>query len=108
MSKHRENVTWQAPDGTWSIGFFAFTYTKDTADEDFDDEWDVEYHDDRFWFLSTGHPNPDAPMDHYCTLEPNPGGGDGDAHDPEEVARYEQMAADFKATHGTSFYGDLV
>ncbi|MFJ9239863.1 hypothetical protein ACIRJ3_33355 [Streptomyces anulatus] len=111
MSKNRENVTWQAPDGTWSIGFFAFTFTKDTSDEDFDDEWDVDYDDNRFWFLSTGHPNQDAPMEHFMALESNPGGGDiaipSDDYGVEAIARYEQMAADFKAAHGTSLYGDL-
>jgi hypothetical protein len=110
MSKNRENVTWQAPDGTWSIGFFAFAFTKDTSDEDFDYEWDVEYDDDRFWFLSTGHPTEDAPMEHYCRLESNPGGGEivrPSEDGAEAIARYEQMAAAFKAAHGTSFYGDL-
>ncbi|MEJ8654616.1 hypothetical protein WKI65_42950 [Streptomyces sp. MS1.AVA.3] len=24
MSCNRDNVTWQAPDGTWSIGFWRF------------------------------------------------------------------------------------
>ena len=61
MSRNREHVTWQAPDGTWSIGFWDYE-PGDTSDPDYDPEWDVEYSDDRFWFLSTSHPTPEAAM----------------------------------------------
>ncbi|MFF2571062.1 hypothetical protein [Streptomyces sp. NPDC058084] len=103
MSLNRENVTWQAPDGTWSIGFWRFEHTLDFADEDFDHEWSVEYYDDAFWFCSTGHPTDEAAMNAYLAEESNPGGTEIVPNHPDhadELARYEALAAAFKAKNG--------
>ncbi|MER6253602.1 hypothetical protein ABT224_19830 [Streptomyces sp. NPDC001584] len=103
MSCNRDNVTWQAPAGTWSIGFWRFAFTTQPGGEDFDHEWDVEYFEDAFWFCSTGHPTIEAAMDAYRAEEANPGGTvivrahPGNA---EEIARYEALAAQFKAQNG--------
>ena len=67
MSFNRENVTWQAPDGTWSLGFFEVTWTGE------DPEWDVEY-GSKFCWVTTGHATEDAA---YAAWDgANPGGGD--------------------------------
>ncbi len=55
MSKNRENVIWQSADGTWSRGFYEDYPTKSYDDEDYDDEWDVEYNYDSFSWVSVGH-----------------------------------------------------
>jgi hypothetical protein len=55
MSKNRENVVWQSEDGTWGRGFYSFYSTGDPSDEDYDDEWDVEYDQDSFNWVSVGH-----------------------------------------------------
>ncbi|MEU8919546.1 hypothetical protein AB0D10_01245 [Kitasatospora sp. NPDC048545] len=97
MSLHRENVTWQSENGTWSIGFFAFEYPNR---EDYDHEWDVIYDNTRFWWLSSGHADPDAAMDAYCAQECNPGATTWihwSKENSEEIARYGEMAAAFKA-----------
>ncbi|WP_282795754.1 hypothetical protein [Streptomyces sp. CC224B] len=108
MSYNRDNVTWQSANGTWNIGFWRFEYTGDGTDEDFDAEWDVEYSHDGFWFLSTGHATPEAAMDAYCQEEPNPGMTllipQDDPQAADDIARYEALAADFKAKHGSSAY----
>ncbi|MFE2346162.1 hypothetical protein [Kitasatospora cineracea] len=96
MSLHRENVTWQSPEGTWSIGFFAF------EEEDDDYEWGVYYDHGHFWWASTGHPNPDAAMDAYMRENANPGCTvivAWSEKEAENIARYERMAADRKAEH---------
>lgn len=106
MRKNRDNVTWQAPDGTWSIGFWRFEFTVDPDGEGFDPERSVEYYDDAFWFCSTGHLTPEAAMDAYRAEEPSPGvtyivrpwTDDGAVR---LIARYEALAAEFKAQHGT-------
>ncbi len=59
MSFHRENVTWQSEDGTWSLGFFE-VYSYDSGDDDYDPEWDVDYDYDSFQWVSTGHPTREA------------------------------------------------
>lgn len=104
MSCNRENVTWQAPNGTWSIGFWRFEWTVDPTDEDFDHEWSVEYFEDAFWYCSTGHTMPDAAMAAYRAEEANPITTEiVEACCPEtteDIARYEALAADFKAQHG--------
>lgn len=60
MSKTRENVTWQSPDGTWNRGFYVCYDTGDYNDPDFDSEWDVDYHYDAFEWVSAGHATSDA------------------------------------------------
>lgn len=54
MSKNRENVTWQSKDGSWNIGFYDYHEVRGGDDEDYDDEWDVEYTDEFHW-VSAGH-----------------------------------------------------
>ncbi|GAA1111505.1 hypothetical protein [Streptomyces javensis] len=105
MSCNRDNVTWQAPDGTWSIGFWRFEYTLDPEHKDFDHEWSTEYYDDAFWFCSTGHYSPEAAMDAYRKEEPNPVTTYivrpwTDAGAEKAIARYEALAAKFKAENG--------
>lgn len=99
MSKNRENVAWPATDGKWSIGFFDFYETGDPGDEDFDDEWDVEYMFDKFWWTSTGHVSADAAMEAYCRQNCNPGGGevipDRAAH-LAECERYDAMIVELR------------
>ncbi|WP_316521087.1 hypothetical protein [Kitasatospora brasiliensis] len=104
MSLHRENVTWQREDGTWSIGFYKFTepweYGGDDPD-DYDHEWDVEYDHGAFWYLSTGHPTWEAAGDEYTKTEPNPGGTtimrwECPEH-REEIARLDAIAAEHPA-----------
>jgi hypothetical protein len=58
MSKNHENVTWQSKDGTWSVGFFTVIQPS-YMDDDYDDEWDVDYDYDSFVFASTGHRTPE-------------------------------------------------
>lgn len=75
MSCNRENITWETKDGKWNIGFYAFHEVAPEDDEDFDYEWDVEYDNDTFWFVSTGHATSQQAMDAYCRQHSNPGGG---------------------------------
>lgn len=65
MSFNRESITWQAKDGTWSIGFFRATVIGD------DPEWDVDYDYRTFSWVSTGHPTEEAARDSWNG--PNPG-----------------------------------
>lgn len=86
MSKSRENVCWQSREGTWSVGFYDFDYTSDEQDPDFDDEWDVDFHD-RFRWASTGYASLDDATDASDALgEANPGGG--------MIVRWSEQAAD--------------
>lgn len=73
MSFHRENVTWQSNDGTWSIGFWSFTEQESSWEDDYDNEWDVEYMYDSFWFVSTGHVNTESAWNDYTRYHSNPG-----------------------------------
>lgn len=66
MSKNRENRIWQSPDGTWNRGFFAFVVTGP------DDEWDVEYDYERFFWVSTRHATEERA--HESWDGSNPGG----------------------------------
>ncbi|KDN85705.1 hypothetical protein [Kitasatospora cheerisanensis] len=96
MSRTRENVTWQSKDGSWNIGFYAFTGHWEYGDgnhDEFDPEWDVDYHKDEFWFLSTGHPNPEAAYEAYCAEEPNPGYTMILAWTAENASRIEELEA---------------
>lgn len=73
MSFNRDNVTWQSKDGSWNIGFWSFVETSSWDDDDYDPEWDVEYLDHSFWFVSTGHSSPDGAWNAYTRQNPNPG-----------------------------------
>lgn len=93
MSKNRENVTWQSQDGTWNLGHFT-VIPGNTFDEDYDDEWDVDYDFSTFWWVSTGHPSPTAANNAWRGT--NPGGGTQIAHTAEtakDCATYDAMAA---------------
>ncbi|WP_030277103.1 hypothetical protein [Streptomyces sp. NRRL B-24484] len=70
MSLHRENVTWESADGTWTIGFYDFV---ETGGDDRDEEWDVEYLN-TFGWVSAGHPTSEAAMAAYTAHSANPGG----------------------------------
>lgn len=97
MSLNRENVTWQTQQGTWSIGFFAFSHPDS---EEYDHEWEVEYDHGSFWWVSTGHADPDAAMNEYRKQEANPGGSTWvhwSEENAAEIARYEEMAATRRA-----------
>lgn len=74
MSKNRENVTWQSADKTWSTGFYDYYSTGDSGDDDYDDEWDVDY-TDKFHWVSTGHAS--AYGAERAWDGANPGGGNG-------------------------------
>lgn len=94
MSKNRENVLWQSENGTWNRGFFSFWEVGDTSDPDFDDEWDVEYNYDEFFWASTGHTSEVAAEKAW--RGPNPGGWERLVHtdaDASDAARYDAMAA---------------
>jgi len=73
MSKNRENITWQSKDGTWAIGFYdnydTGSYDKD---DDFDEEWAVEYTGDFHW-ISAGHASPEEATKAWRGA--NPGSG---------------------------------
>lgn len=88
MSVHRENITWQSPDGTWNRGFYDFHVWGE------DNEWDVEYDFDRFWWVSTGHATEDAAYASWHGA--NPGGGSIFGPEDEEAdyrLRLEDIAA---------------
>ncbi|MFD4394392.1 hypothetical protein [Kitasatospora sp. NPDC058478] len=105
MSTHREGIAWQREDGTWSIGYYGFTRLSALEDgdpDDCDDEWDIEYHYDSFWFLSTGHPTYESAFAAYTRTEANPGvEPDGltwaKPEGRDEVARLDAIAADYLA-----------
>lgn len=95
MSKNRENVVWQSADGSWSRGFFETYPTKSYDDEDYDDEWDVDY--DNFSWVSVGHPTEEAARAAWDGA--NPGGstayafGEGVWSDDQPVAgKFDEMA----------------
>lgn len=96
MGLHRENITWQSKDGTWSLGFWDFYYVNRDSD-DFDPEWDVEYTDTFNW-VSTGHPTYESAEDSW--KDANPGGGEMLAYSadaPSENDRLDALAKDFLA-----------
>ncbi|MFJ4668861.1 hypothetical protein [Kitasatospora purpeofusca] len=100
MSLNRENVIWQTEQGTWSIGFFEFEYPDH---EDFDPEWDVEYDRSLFWWVSTGHADPDEAVEAYRAEHANPGDAstciEWSADTGAKIARYEEMATAWQAEH---------
>ena len=97
MSYHRENVIWQSADGTWGRGFFETYATKDWGDDDYDDEWDVDYNYDSFNWVSVGHPTEEAARAAWDGA--NPGGytsyafGEGAwPNDPPVAGKFDEMA----------------
>ena len=92
MSKNRENVIWQGPDGKWNRGFFDFVVTGP------DDEWDVEYNRDRFFWTATGLPSEDAARQAWDGA--NPGGYRrmlwSNKDDRPYIKRYEKMTSEAK------------
>jgi len=73
MSKNREHVTWQSEDGSWSIGFYDnYSSPGYGEDDDFDEEWDVDYTGDFHW-VSAGHNSPESAANAWRGA--NPGGG---------------------------------
>ena len=73
MSVNRKHVVWQSKNGLWNIGFWDY-YNINEDDEDFDYEWDVEYYDDEFNWVSRGHATSDKAEDSWDGA--NPGGAD--------------------------------
>lgn len=105
MSKNRENTTWQSRDGSWNIGFYDYYETGGHGDEDYDDEWDVEYTNDFHW-VSTGHATEyDAQA---AWRGANPGGGSIIPIDKTEPAAndiYDDKAAQcYDAAHRDPLY----
>lgn len=98
MSLNRENVIWQSQDGTWNRGFFTFYAVGDACAEDYDHEWDVEYDNGTFHWVSTGHAT-EAAAD-ASWRGPNPGSGEVcrfTEANAADCAAYDAMAASFKA-----------
>lgn len=91
MSTNRENVVWQAADGTWSRGFYAFEQTGPDA------EWDVEYDFQSFWWASTGHQTEQAAIDAWHGS--NPGGWSRATQDdnPAACERLDELVAKLRA-----------
>jgi hypothetical protein len=93
MSKHRENVVWPSPGGTWNIGFYRceVQWWKDDPDP----EWDVEYDYGEFAWLSRGHGSRAAAIAAWKGA--NPGQHmvvfDGDAG---AIAQLEEVAARYR------------
>jgi hypothetical protein len=84
MSCNRENVTWKSRDGTWNRGFYDFYQTGE------DYEWDVEYDNDRFNWVSLGHATEEEANLSWDGA--NPGGGEV-YHEPSaETDRFDAMA----------------
>jgi hypothetical protein len=92
MSKNRENVIWQGSDGKWNRGFFDFVVTGP------DDEWDVEYNHDHFFWTATGLPSEDAAREAWDGA--NPGGYRrmlwSNKDDRPYIKRYEKMTSEAK------------
>lgn len=74
MSVNRENVTWPAADGTWNIGFWDYYEVEREDGSERDDEWDVEYRHDRFWWAASGAATPEAAYERFTASNANPGG----------------------------------
>lgn len=98
MSYNHENVVWQSPDGTWARGFYAVDYLTCGGNEDAcgdeTHEWCREFDQNRFQWVSAGHPTADAAYRSWNGS--NPGGSSevsGDYATAEEIARLEDMAA---------------
>lgn len=97
MSKNRENVIWQSADGRWNRGFFETYPTKSYDDDDYDDEWDVDYDYDNFSWVSVGHLTEQAA---YASWDgANPGGSTVYAHgesswpnEPPVAEKFDEMA----------------
>ena len=83
MSCNRENVTWKSRDGTWNRGFYDFYQTGE------DYEWDVEYDNDKFHWVSLGHSTEQEA--NLAWDGSNPGGGMIYSEPCEETDRFDRM-----------------
>lgn len=94
MSLHRRVVIWEAPEGTWCVGAYAFeTLTEGpfSNGECFNPEWDVEYDETEFWFAGGGYPSEEAAFKAYADEEGNPTSYEYPCTD-EDVERFDAMA----------------
>lgn len=104
MSVNRENVVWQSEDGTWSRGFYDYYDTKSHDDEDYDFEWDVDYHYDSFRWVSAGHSTEEQARRSWDGA--NPGGSEtveyGGTNPSGELLapQFDEMAVACAATGG--------
>lgn len=91
MSYNRENVVWQSQNGTWNIGFFATIQTN--FNDDYDDDWDVEYLWDEFEWASTGHSTSTEATNAWYGV--NPGGCNilPYQENNQQAEKYDLMAA---------------
>ena len=99
MSLNRENMIWQSADGTWNRGFFV-VLPGDTSDPDYDDEWDVDYDQSSFDWVSTGLPTEEAA--HRSWHGANPGGSNTASSD--QADHFDDMAAKLYARKNTNQY----
>lgn len=107
MSFSRANVTWQAPDGSWCIGFYTVVEPDFTAPDfdwdSYDEEHDVDY-DDTFEFASVGHSSPDTAWEAGTIGRGNPGSTRVYRLDSESAAceLFDTLAAAYFATTAAS------
>jgi hypothetical protein len=98
VSKNRENVVWQSENGLWSIGFYTVLHPGNAwEDDDYDDEWDVDYDFDSFEWGNSGFSTVEAAMRSWNG--PNPGGTTQISwreQNAEEIARLNEMLWAFK------------
>jgi len=95
MSFNRENVIWHSETKGWCRGFFAVSWVDPRPDAD--PEWDVEYDESRFDWVSTGHQSEEQA--HRSWNGANPGGYSVETR-PVWTERLDKMAADFLASVG--------
>lgn len=95
MSLNRENVIWQSEDGTWNRGFYDFHYVGE-RDEDFDEEWDVEYTEKLSW-VSTGHAS--RQLADSSWRGPNPGGSSEISYSEENREYIEELEDEAAKTY---------
>lgn len=94
MSLHRQNITWERPDGSWAIGFYDYTYVNQDS-PDFDYEWDVEYLS-TFSHVYVGV-TPEEAMSKYTQGNANPGGTTVLDNTPENQATINELEKQYAA-----------
>lgn len=102
MSRWHENVVWQSKDGTWSRGFNEVSSRPD----DPDDEWGVEFDDNTFEWVSSGHATADAAYASWDGV--NPGGSSEIRHSserPKDTLRLDVMAAELEERDAARAHG---
>ncbi|WP_112273618.1 hypothetical protein [Lentzea terrae] len=97
MSFSRANVVWQSLDGTWNQAFWAVIEPDPEVyeDEDYCDEYDVEY-DDHFEVAFKGYPDEESAWRAAVRDRANPGGSYRltlDNSTEQERAEFEALAA---------------